>query len=104
MMVQNKSPSKSAAVEEIIGMTKGSRYRLVSKGSGTEPFVSVGTFKGYTVFGHDSALTILLDPEKEGEAPLTRIIPCNAVLAIDVLSFRPEDKQEEKDEVKVYFG
>jgi hypothetical protein len=104
-MVQYKpSSSKSLPGEETIGMTKGSRYRIVSKGSGMEPFVSSGTFKGYTAFGHDTALTILLDPEKEGETPMTRIIPCNAVLAIDVLSFKPEDKQDEKEEVKVYFG
>jgi len=104
-MVQNKSHSpKSPPAEEVIGMTKGSRYRFVSKGSGADPFVSIGTFKGYTAFGHDTALTILLDPEKEGETPFTRIIPCNAVLTIDVLSFKPEDKQEEKEEVKVYFG
>jgi hypothetical protein len=103
-MAQNKVGSKIIPGEETVGMAKGSRYRFVSKGSGTEPFVSTGIFKGYTAFGHDTALTVLLDPEKEGEAPLTRIIPCNAVLAIDVLFFKPEDKQEEKEEVKVYFG
>lgn len=104
-MAQNKSTgNKCQTAEEIIGMTKGSKYRFVSKGNGPEPFVSVGTFKGYTAFGHDTALTILLDVEKEGEVQLTRLIPCNAVLAIDVLSFKPEDKQVEKEEVKVYFG
>lgn len=96
--------AKGAPTEEVIGMARGSRYRVVSKGSGPEPIESVGVFRGYTAFGHDTALTILLDQTKEGEAQLTRIVPCSVVLAIDVLSYKPEDKQEEKDEVKVYFG
>ncbi|MDD1747482.1 MAG: hypothetical protein LUQ16_06950 [Methanomassiliicoccales archaeon] len=101
-MAPNKSGSKQ--VEEVIGLTKGSRYRIISKGSGDTPMTTVGVFKGYTAFGHDSALSMQLDPEKEGEQGLVRLVPCLTVLAIDIINFKPEEKVEEKEEVKIYFG
>ena len=101
-MAQNKQGGKSG--EEVIGLTKGSRYQVVSKGSGDEPMVTVGIFKGYTSFGHDTALSLLLDSKEEGESQMFRLIPCLTVLAVDVLLFKPEEKAEEKEEVKVYFG
>ena len=101
-MAPNKQSGKAG--EEIIGLTKGSRYRIISKGSGDTPMTTVGVFKGYTSFGHDSALSMHLDPEKEGEQGMVRLIPCLTVLVIDIISFKPEEKVEEKEEVKVYFG
>ena len=85
-------------------LSRGSIYRVVSKGSGPEPIITIGIFKGYTSFGHDTALSILLDPEKEGELGKMRFVPCMAVLAVDVLTFKQEEKAKEKEEVKVYFG
>lgn len=101
-MAPNKPSNKPS--EEVVGLTKGSRYRVTSKGSGEAPFVTIGIFKGYTSFGHDSALSLLIDPDKEGEPGMVRLIPCLTVLAVDVLLFKPEEKSEEKEEVKVYFG
>jgi hypothetical protein len=101
-MVQNKPGSKQG--EEIIGLTKGSRYRIISKGSGETPMTTLGVFKGYTSFGHDSALSMQLDPEKEGEQGMIRLVPCLTILLIDIISFKPEEKVEEKEETKVYFG
>ena len=100
-MPPNKCASKP---EEIVGLSKGSRYRITSKGSGDMPLVTVGLFKGYTAFGHDSALSMQLDPEKEGGPGMVRLIPCLTVLVVDVISFKPEEKPEEKEEVKIYFG
>jgi hypothetical protein len=45
-----------------------------------------------------------MDPEKEGEPGKMRFVPCTTVLAVDVLSFKQEEKEKEKDEAKVYFG
>ena len=101
MPTSKNAPKKD---EDIVGLTKGSRYRVTSKGSGETPLVTIGVFKGYTSFGHDSALSIQLDPEKEG-APVTyRLIPCLTVLAVDVLAFKPEERADEREEVKIYFG
>jgi hypothetical protein len=85
-------------------LSRGSVYRVVSKGSGPEPIITIGIFKGYTSFGHDTALSILMDPEKEGEAGKVRFVPCTTVLALDVLTYKQEEKAKEKEEVKVYFG
>lgn len=101
-MAPNKPSNKQG--DDVVGLTKGSRYRVTSKGSGESPLVTVGVFKGYTSFGHDSALSLQLDPEKEGEPGMVRLIPCLTVLAVDVIIFKPEEKVEEKEEVKVYFG
>lgn len=101
-MAQTKPGSKQG--EEVIGLTKGSRYRIISKGSGETPMTTIGVFKGYTSFGHDSALSVQLDPEKEGEQGVVRLIPCLTVLTIDILTFKPEEKVEEKEETKAYFG
>jgi hypothetical protein len=85
-------------------LSRGSIYRVVSKGSGPEPMITVGVFKGYTSFGHDTALSILMDPEKEGEQSKVRFIPCTTILAVDVLTYKQEEKAKEKEESKVYFG
>jgi hypothetical protein len=101
-MAPNKSTIKTG--EDVIGLTKGSRYRIISRGSGETPMTTVGVFKGYTAFGHDSALSMQLDPEKEGEQGLVRLVPCLTVLLIDIITFKPEEKVEEKEETKAYFG
>ncbi len=97
-MVANKSECEETK------LSRGSTYRVTSKGSGPEPIVTIGIFKGYTSFGHDTALSILVDPEKEGEPGKMRFVPCTTVLAVDVITFKQEEKEKEKEEAKVYFG
>ena len=101
-MAAPKPTAKQMADET--SLTRGSRYKVISRGSGPEPLVTVGVFKGYAQFGHDSALAIQMDPEKEGDSGVLRIVPCISVLAIDVIAFKPEEKSDEKEEVRVYFG
>jgi hypothetical protein len=97
-MVANKSESEET------NLSRGSTFRVTSKGSGPEPIVTFGLFKGYTSFGHDTALSILMDSEKQGEPGKMRFIPCTMVLAVDVITFKQEEKEKEKEEAKVYFG
>lgn len=97
--------AKPGAGEEIVTLTKGSRYKVVSRGSGPEAVVTVGVFRGYTQIGNDSALSMELESEKDGMPPMVRILPCLAVLAIDVLTFKPEEKEKEKKkEADGYIG
>jgi hypothetical protein len=91
------------AREEILTLTKGSRYRIISRGNEDHPLKTIGEFRGYTQFGNDSAICMLQDPEKVGEPGVTRIIPCVMVLAIEVLVHKQEERKE-KEEPKVYFG
>jgi hypothetical protein len=97
-MVANKPNNEETT------LSRGSVYRVMSKGSGPEPIITIGIFKGYTSFGHDTALSILMDPEKEGGQGMVRFVPSAAVLAVDVLTFKQEEKAKEKEEAKVYFG
>jgi hypothetical protein len=97
-MVVNKQSNEETT------LSRGSVYRVTSKGSGPEPIITIGVFKGYTSFGHDTALSILMESEKELEQGKMRFVPCTTVLAVDVLTFKQEEKEKEKDEAKVYFG
>lgn len=75
----------------------------MSEGGEDGPFVSTGTFKGYVVFGHDSAVSIELDSSHGEDAGTVRIIPCSSVLSIDVLSLKREEDEKTGDERGVYF-
>ena len=81
--------------------TKGSRYRIMSRGSGEEFLISVGEFKGYKSFGNGIAIGIALDPSSGGDG--MRIIPLSAILAIDVIEFK-EGEIEDIEATRVYFG
>lgn len=81
--------------------TKGSKYRIMSKGPGDDFLVSVGEFKGYTSFGNGNAISIELDPESGMSG--TRIIPLVVIFAIDVIESK-EQEEEDAEATRVYFG
>ena len=95
MSENNKSPTK---------LTKGSKYRVLSKGDSNNNIITIGEFTGYIQFGQDSAIQIVqrgLDPEIEG---VTRIIPLTAVLYIDVLDMKEEEEVKKKVSPMVSYG
>ena len=81
--------------------TKGSKYRIMSKGPGDEFLVSTGVFKHYTSFGNGTAICIELDLD-EGQGGI-RIIPLMAIYAIDVIESK-EPEKEDTEATRVYFG
>jgi hypothetical protein len=89
----NKVPNK---------LTKGSRYRVLSKGESTAAILSEGEFLGYVQFGQDSGLLLDLDP-KEDRARL-RIIPMANILYIDILVTKEEEEGKKKDVPLVSYG
>ncbi|MDD1769439.1 MAG: hypothetical protein LUQ55_05600 [Methanomassiliicoccales archaeon] len=84
-------------------LTKGSKWKVRSIGDG-EPIVSIGVFKGYIPFGHDSAIGIELDSTHGEDAGRIRVIPCVAVLSLDLISIGQEEKEKGTEERGVYFG
>jgi len=83
-----------------ISLTKGSRYRVMSRGAGQEPLVSIGEFRGYVNLGNDQAISLWLEgSEEEGRI---RLIPVRVILAIDVIEGK-EEEMEESDAVRAYF-
>ncbi len=85
-------------------LTKGSKCRIVSRGDEEHPIVTVGEFRGYVAFGHDSAISIELDASHGEDAGRIRMIPCVAVLSLDLIHMKEEEKEERKEERGVYFG
>jgi len=85
-------------------LTKGSKCRVTSRGDEERQLVSVGEFRGYVAFGHDSAISIELDTSHGEEAGRIRIIPCGAVLSLDLIHMKEEEKEERKEELGIYFG
>jgi hypothetical protein len=81
--------------------TKGSRYRIMSKGPNDDFLVTVGEFKGYTTFGNGTAVRMEIDPESGQEG--IRIIPLMVIFAIDVIETK-EPEEEDTEATRVYFG
>lgn len=95
MSENSKAPTK---------MTKGSRYRIVSKGDSTGHITSAGEFMGYVQFGQDAGLLLKLmglNPDMDGTM---RIIPSTMVLYIDILEAKEEEEVRKKDVQLVSYG
>lgn len=74
-------------------LTEGSRYRVISLGGKDSIMKTEGIFRGFANLGLDD-VGLCIEQGREKRKVL-RIIPLQAVLAIDVLS---EKKTEDKDE------
>ncbi|MFA5312901.1 MAG: hypothetical protein WC375_06220 [Methanomassiliicoccales archaeon] len=83
-------------------LTKGSRYKIVSKGEATSMIVSEGEFQGYVQFGQDSGLCILIGSDEKDK--VTRLIPSNNVLYIDVIEAKEEEEVKKKETPLVSYG
>jgi hypothetical protein len=87
-------------IKELI--TIGSKYRIVSSAEGTS-LTSVGEFRGYAAFANETALVLRLDPTSDQEGGRIRFLPYHAIVAIDVLELAPVEKEERKDDSRVYY-
>jgi len=86
-------------------LTVGSHYKLYSIGSREQYLTSQGVFEGYVTVGMDEiGLLIKLNDDNEEMAGKMRIIPIHAVLAIDVLEAKPNDKKDDSHEISHYVG
>ncbi len=86
-------------------LTKGSHYKIYSLGSREQYLTSEGVFEGYITVGVDEiGLLIELNDQNENMAGTMRIIPIHAVLAIDILEAKPNDKKDDGNEISHYVG
>ncbi len=77
-----------------IALTNGSRIRIRSAGTRDDALVSTGLFRGLVSVGGDNSIAIELGEGTKEEKGLVRLIPLNAVLAIDVLeAAKPEEEK-----------
>ena len=94
-MEEEKYPSK---------LTKGSKYRIISKGGKDEQLISIGEFMGYTQFGQDSGLCLKLQTEDKKMDGTIRIIPAMAVMIIDVLNYKHEEDRLKKEPDSIFYN
>ena len=80
--------------DEIVSLTKGSRYRIESMETRERTKVTKGVFRGYATIGTDDAIVIELDDSHQELKGKLRLIPLHVVLAVDVLEHVPGDQSE----------
>jgi len=99
------TPSAGGAKKTMIALTVGSKIRVRSASSENESLVSNGIFRGLVSIGGDSSLAVELDGTVAEEKGRTRLIPLNAVLALDVLeAAKPEEEKRVDPTSPGYFG
>jgi hypothetical protein len=88
-----------------VSLTTGSLLILRSADKGESPLVTQGIFRGYVNLGGDQAMSIEMDGKNSEGQALTRMIPCAAILSLDILTpAKPEEEKKSVDVRPVYFG
>ena len=95
----------AAAKKIAIVLTSGSKIRVRSAGTRDEALISTGTFRGLVSIGGDNSLALELDDTVREEKGRVRLIPLNALLAVDVLeAMKPEEeKRSDSPQAPGYF-
>jgi len=88
-----------------IELTIGSKYNIISIGGRDNPLESEGVFEGYISIGSDALGLLMRLSEKHKEmAGKIRIVPIQAILAIDIIDAKPRDNKEKEKEIPHYVG
>ena len=85
------------AKKTAIVLTAGSKVRVRSAGSRDEALVSTGVFRGLVSVGGDNSLAVELDDSVKEEKGRVRLIPLNALLALDVLEAVKAEEEKRAD-------
>jgi len=86
-------------------ITEGSVYKITSLGSRDILLETEGTFKGYISIGVDeSGLLIELGPSHGEMTGKTRIVPLHAILLIDIVNLKENEKKEDDKGMAHYVG
>lgn len=88
-----------------VTLTTGSVILLRTADKADEPLVTQGTFRGYVNLGGDQAMSVELETRGPDGKPLVRLIPCAAVLSLDIVTHaKPEEEKKSAEVRPVYFG
>ncbi len=88
--------------DDILSLTKGSRYRIESMETRERTKVTKGIFRGYATIGTDDALVIELDDSHQELKGKLRLIPLHVVLAVDVLEHLPGEAAKVEKQGTMY--
>jgi len=83
---------------ELLQLTVGSTYQIMSLGSRDEPITTTGKFLGFSILGSSEAVCIELDKSHKKFAGKRRMIPSHMILALDILNEVTNKKKD--DEIK----
>ncbi|HEY5606431.1 MAG TPA: hypothetical protein VIL45_07945 [Thermoplasmata archaeon] len=75
--------------EEVVSLTKGSRYRIESMETRDRTKITKGIFRGYATIGTDDAIVIELDDSHQELKGKLRLIPLHVILAVDITEHLP---------------
>ena len=96
--------SSGTAKKTPIVLTSGSKVRVRSAGTREEALISTGLFRGLVSIGGDNSLAIELDDSVKEEKGRVRLVPLNALLAVDVLeAVKPEEEKRQDPQAPGYF-
>ena len=86
-------------------LTDGSKYNIISIGGRDSALETKGRFKGFMTIGIDEiGLIMKLDKDHGDMTGKIRIVPLQAILAIDVLDAKPNSKKDDDKEMPRYVG
>jgi hypothetical protein len=93
-----------AAKRSPVALTVGSKIHIRSSGGKAESVVSSRTYRGLVSIGGDNSLALELDGSAGASSGQTRLIPLNAVLAVELVEAAKPEEQKRVDSVSAgYF-
>jgi len=91
--------------KEEFKLTEGSRYKILSISGRDNALETIGVFKGFATIGiEEGGLLIELDENHGDNQGILRIVPLHAILAIDILNAKEEDKKDELKDTHQFYG
>jgi hypothetical protein len=93
MSAEPTAPAKKPSIV----LTAGSKVKVRSAGTRDHALVSTGVFRGLVSVGGDNSLAVELDGTVKDEKGKIRLIPLNALLALDVLEAAKVEEEKRSD-------
>lgn len=91
--------------KEQFKLTEESRYRIISIGGRDTSLETEGIFKGYAnLFIDEGGLIMELGDTHDDLKGKIRLIPLHAILSIDVLDAKEDEKNEDTNVADHYYG
>lgn len=91
-------PAPNAAKKPTITLSTGSRIRVRSAGTRDEALLSLGAFRGLVSLGGENSLAVELEEGTKEEKGKIRLVPLNAILAIDIIeAAKPAEEEKRAD-------
>jgi len=90
--------------QDVIALTKGSRYRIESMETRERTKVTKGVFRGYATIGTDDAIVVELDESHQEMKGKLRLIPLHVILAVDVMEQVPGETTPKGEKTGTMYG